>query len=67
MIYVRWFGEHITAIRIQLCHCYTEMVMDWCPLEDALLFAFLLARLEVFHLQDDRKIFYQEDTTKNRD
>ena len=40
--------------------------MDGCPFEDTLSLSFLLSSLEVFHLKDDREVFYQEDATKDR-
>ena len=66
MEHIVWLGEQVAALRIQLCHGNAEMVMDGCPFEDTLFLSFLLSSLEVFHLKDDREVFYQEDATKDR-
>lgn len=67
MEYTCGIFDQVSAVGIQLGQSRPEMVVDRGTLEDALLAAFPFPALEIFDLQNNRQVLYQEYATQNRD
>lgn len=58
--------KQIAAIGVKLRGQHPEVIVNGCPLENALTHSATLPKLEKFHLKYHAETFNEEDAAKNR-